>query len=640
MKEHITIPRKDPSKDLYAALQDAALKHVQRYSGELWTDFNEHDPGVTVMDAVNYTLLETDYRLQFDIQDYLAPAKEDWLPPANALFSPLSMYPVNPVTEVDYRKLFVSSVDDLKNVWVVLDVAQGLYNFILDTYHDTLPHRQREIQDEVRELYHTNRNLCEDLGGIQFLTYEPIVLHADIELDEEIPVDRMMARIYLETQEFLNAGIRFKRVEELLSSGKTPDEILDGPLQKRMIIDNETITERKTEFDLLVLHGRLKDLPGIVRVNSLAFEWKDKMFTDSISEEHPLQSFAVFFTPTESEQTVVLRKRGKDVPANPERVNRILSNMRMELYGHQNLNTDKRILGNQLQSAHWDIYTHSPIWNDLPACYRKAENLREYLEVFDQFMTGALSELKELPIWMRADTKHLSGKKELWMDMLDLLYGVDSNPEYLKKSEATQENRIRRAVFLNMVPRWAYERGRGRDLRDFSPDSISGVEKYMHGMFNLDKYGLGVTLIEHRLFCLKEKKNDPASPDYTGYLNYPVDTNDEDDWNDEQRSTGILYDPERLKEDAFVVSVILSANDNYLTNSEFRHCCEEILRSRMPAHIHLLIYWQDKVKLRLFEADYDFWKYALSVPGKTGLTELTGKLKRRLTDDNYWYCKV
>ncbi|NDV82955.1 hypothetical protein [Bacteroides sp. 51] len=601
MKKHITIPRKEPSQDLYTQLQEAALNAVQRYSGNLWTDYNEHDPGVTVMDVLNYTLLETDYRLQFDLQDYLTPAKGKWLPSGNALFSPLEIFPVNPVTEVDYRKLFVSSIDDLKNVWVVLDKKKGIYNFIVDAHPDTLPYRRKEIFDEVHALYSTHRNLCEDMGGIRFLEYDQVLLHADIELDEKTNVNAIMARIYLETQEFLNAGMRFKRVDDLLNAGKTLDEILDGPLQRKMIIDDESIIERKMEFDLFVLHGRLRELPGILRVNSLALEWKGELITSTLRVESPFQTFAVFYSPMEGEQTVILRKKGKNVFAIPERVNRILSNLRTELYGHQNMDTAQDLLGNDLPGTYRNIYSHLPVWNDLPACYKGATQLKEYLDVFDKFMMGVLTELEELPIWMRTEAQRLSNKKEIWMDMLDSLYDVESNPEYLKESEATQENRIRRATFLEMIPRWGYERGRARDLRDFSPESLSGVEVYMKGLFNSDKYGLNIALIEHRLFCL---------------------------------------DADSLLGEAFNASAVLSVNDNYLTDSEFRHCCEQVLRSRVPAHIQLQIYWQDKQRLKLFDTDYAFWKYALSTTEKVGLKELTERLKYRLADDNYWYSKV
>ncbi len=112
MEEHVTIQRKGEGQDLYTQLQEKALAKVQELAGELWTDYNEHDPGVTVLDILNYALLETDYRLGFDLQDYLTAEEQRFSPGEHALFLPSEVFPVNPVTVADYRKLFIAGLRD------------------------------------------------------------------------------------------------------------------------------------------------------------------------------------------------------------------------------------------------------------------------------------------------------------------------------------------------------------------------------------------------------------------------------------------------------------------------------------------------------------------------------------------------
>ncbi|MFR5760047.1 MAG: hypothetical protein ACLUE2_22270 [Bacteroides cellulosilyticus] len=41
------------------------MKKCNRLSGKVWTDFNAHDPGVTLADIANYALTEMDYKLRF-----------------------------------------------------------------------------------------------------------------------------------------------------------------------------------------------------------------------------------------------------------------------------------------------------------------------------------------------------------------------------------------------------------------------------------------------------------------------------------------------------------------------------------------------------------------------------------------------
>ena len=67
----MSITLKKQEEELYNILQENALKIVQQLSGQIWTDYNEHDPGVTILDLLNYVLWELDYQLSFNLEDYL-----------------------------------------------------------------------------------------------------------------------------------------------------------------------------------------------------------------------------------------------------------------------------------------------------------------------------------------------------------------------------------------------------------------------------------------------------------------------------------------------------------------------------------------------------------------------------------------
>ncbi|MEI3154042.1 MAG: hypothetical protein V8S95_02245 [Odoribacter sp.] len=41
---------------VYVALQKDTIDRLQRLSGKVWTDFNAHDPGITILDVLNYAL--------------------------------------------------------------------------------------------------------------------------------------------------------------------------------------------------------------------------------------------------------------------------------------------------------------------------------------------------------------------------------------------------------------------------------------------------------------------------------------------------------------------------------------------------------------------------------------------------------
>jgi hypothetical protein len=55
----------------YEWLREKALYFSQQFSGNIWTDYNYHDPGVTFMEQLCYAITDLAYRTQFPITDLL-----------------------------------------------------------------------------------------------------------------------------------------------------------------------------------------------------------------------------------------------------------------------------------------------------------------------------------------------------------------------------------------------------------------------------------------------------------------------------------------------------------------------------------------------------------------------------------------
>lgn len=605
MNKHVTLRRKKEEEAFYTQLQKQALNDVQSLAGELWTDYNEHDPGVTILDALNYTLLETDYRLQFDWQDYLSLPDDGFIPERHALFSPLSVFPVNPVTVEDYRKLLVTAIEGLSDVQVTVHRESGVYDFLLDVNMSVSESLKEEIKKDVRTLFHAHRNLCENLGQVDFIECVPLTFCMEAEMKETEDPNRLMAEVYFTVQEFLRSGVRFRRVDELLAEGKTVDEILEGPMQKRMVIDEESMCTARLEYDIVSLYQEIKELPGICRLLSLSFCEDGRIFRHTIRRKSLQQAYTV--VPFgEGEQTVMLTRKGKLAAADAGEVKRMLHALYAAEYGVQNQTTDREILNDCPHGTYRNLFEHAPVLQDFPECYRKCANdgFVNYLAMFDDLIHSGLAELQTLPVWMSAELSELTEKKEAWMDMLDRLYGENSNPPCLMKYEKDAERRARRMAFLRRVPIWGRDRGKAMNLLVFSSDNRSGLEEYVRSLLNLDKYGIEIFLLEHSLLGLRRNKCVVAS------------------------------------EDAFRISVILSAGLNWLEDEEFRHACERIITQRVPAHIQVDIYWLEKEKTGIFRSEFLFWQYTLTTSAKRGIATLSDNLKSKLADDNNWYSKV
>ncbi len=114
------ISRKTPnSKALdFDALYDIGIKYIRRIAGEVWTDFNIHDPGVTILDQLCYAITDLAYRTNYPIEQLLATNPDEAsAEPLKNFYSAREILTGNPVTITDFRKLIIDVVG-VKNAWL------------------------------------------------------------------------------------------------------------------------------------------------------------------------------------------------------------------------------------------------------------------------------------------------------------------------------------------------------------------------------------------------------------------------------------------------------------------------------------------------------------------------------------------
>ena len=73
MSEPLTITNEPlkPGMD-YTRLRNEAQQLITRLAGQVWTDYNVTDPGITLLESLCYTITDLSYRLGFDVEDLLA----------------------------------------------------------------------------------------------------------------------------------------------------------------------------------------------------------------------------------------------------------------------------------------------------------------------------------------------------------------------------------------------------------------------------------------------------------------------------------------------------------------------------------------------------------------------------------------
>src|SRR5271165_7067969 len=97
-----TDPLQGPPALDYPLLRQEGIDLIARLAGKRWTDFNSHDPGITILETLCYALTDLGYRINYDMRDLLGSQEGD---PYLSLFSPAKILTCNPVTATDLRKL-------------------------------------------------------------------------------------------------------------------------------------------------------------------------------------------------------------------------------------------------------------------------------------------------------------------------------------------------------------------------------------------------------------------------------------------------------------------------------------------------------------------------------------------------------
>ena len=118
-----TIPKNPalkPAEDYYR-LRREGIGFIEQMASRLWTDYNTHDPGITILEALCYAITDLSHRTGWDIKNILSPATpsphKSQPFPNQAFFTAREILTVNPSTPDDFRRVLIDR-DGVRNAWV------------------------------------------------------------------------------------------------------------------------------------------------------------------------------------------------------------------------------------------------------------------------------------------------------------------------------------------------------------------------------------------------------------------------------------------------------------------------------------------------------------------------------------------
>lgn len=267
------------------ALRSIAIERISQLSGSIWNDYNATDPGITIIEALCFSILDLGYRMTFDIRDLLTEEGQRHPSYEDTFHEPQFVLPSAPLTIDDYRKLILENIDGIKNVWLkasskTISVPKdagggereirGFYDVLafLDEQAD-----ESEKEKEIKALLDKNRNLCEDFNTPKIIKPLPVGIEAAIEVEPEADYDAILQTIIRELTNYVSPQPRFYSMDEMLQKGKSVSEIFTGPFPKKGFVDMDEIEGLEDNHTLYVSDaiGIIMQIKGVKGVRHLRF---------------------------------------------------------------------------------------------------------------------------------------------------------------------------------------------------------------------------------------------------------------------------------------------------------------------------------------------------------------------------------
>lgn len=96
----------NPDELDYETLRLEGIRLIQKLCGNVWTDFNPHDPGITILEQIVFALTDLGYKAGFGIESFLSSKDGTIDYKKEALYTRDQVLRQYPVTSDDYEQFF------------------------------------------------------------------------------------------------------------------------------------------------------------------------------------------------------------------------------------------------------------------------------------------------------------------------------------------------------------------------------------------------------------------------------------------------------------------------------------------------------------------------------------------------------
>ena len=444
VNQHISIPKNINTQDdmSFDFLRKKGIEYIESLGSRFWTDYNTHDPGITILEVLCYAITDLGMRINLPIEDLLSNISS---PIDEQFFTASEILPTQAVTALDYRKILIDiDPQRIKNCWLQKTTKKlfinckegrislkkedfsetpdtfiketeikGYYNILVDFDEKDLAQKVI-LKNKIIEKFHENRNLCEDVLEVKEIEIQPIAVCALIEITPEANEEYIHALITLELEKYLSPSMKYYSLAEMFEKGYSSDQIFEGPLLENGFIDPAELenSSLKTEVRLSDIMQIIMNVEGVTVIKDISLN-----NCEAIEKEGSVWNICIPANKKPAlcnKSTLNFSKGFLPVTVNKTKARKYLEDLKEDLaYTQKKASKNKEINIPKGRITETDFYTS--ITNNFPENYgigeiglsesasaerkAKAKQLKAYLLFFDQILASYfkhLSSIKDL----------------------------------------------------------------------------------------------------------------------------------------------------------------------------------------------------------------------------------------------------
>lgn len=270
-----------PPEQNITFLKQEGIRYLKAMAGQTWSNYNDSDPGVTILEQLCYALTELGYVNSFAVEDVLT-GPDQHIAYAQQFFAAEQILTTGPITPEDYQRLVLDNVPEVDNIYLTPlmrgQTPTGWYQVDIDIADKALAlqniNATKEQQDGVAlllaridSLLNGQRNIGEGFLPPRLLNAQVINVTATLFITPGADAQQVYAQINQVLAGYVAPLAQRCGYGELRAQGLDASAIFNGPEMHNGWIPAGTLAAQKRSvirlMDIVVCISGVEGVQGV-----------------------------------------------------------------------------------------------------------------------------------------------------------------------------------------------------------------------------------------------------------------------------------------------------------------------------------------------------------------------------------------